>query len=551
LILDTDEGPEVQRLDSPTNLLLDSVNRTQNLVRGLFLEDTPRRRLEWGEKLYRAATRISLTPAQYEMIESHYEALQEIIDAATDPVLSGAHIFVQGSVRSRTAILPQPGAKGEHSDVDADAVVWLPYASQVAVDTFNALERRLREGSRTQRPPTRKNRCVRLHYKDDSPKFHMDVTPARNAAGNSGSKGEGALLVPDLKSGSWKPSAPVDFADWFADKCDSSLILAADEQRSLEEREKPFAKSTQEPLPDHEAYIDFNPLRAAIKLLKAHRDIMFLDESVCDLRPISIVITTLAARAYEQIARESVVAPRRSADALIEIVDRMPQFIAGPPGARVVCNPVITTENFAEKWRGPDGAALEAAFYDWHREAQAALKLGLWRFASQETLTEALEKSFGARAAGHRLGTTALPLTPIIRTRSARAPKEQFIAEMFPVALSHQLKIDCEVRNSGSLIGKLRNKSRTNRWLPYGRQLRFFVSSCNVPVPYDLFWKVRNVGPAATRKGQERGEIVRDAGRQWKDERTSFSGEHYVEAYVIKNGVCMAQDRIQVPIESQ
>jgi ABC-type branched-subunit amino acid transport system substrate-binding protein len=72
-----------------------------------------------------------------------------------------------------------------------------------------------------------------------------------------------------------------------------------------------------------------------------------------------------------------------------------------------------------------------------------------------------------------------------------------------------------------------------------------------VPVPYDLFWKVRNVGPAATRKGQERGEIVRDAGRQWKDERTSFSGEHYVEAYVIKNGVCMAQDRIQVPIESQ
>ena len=145
----------------------------------------------------------------------------------------------------------------------------------------------------------------------------------------------------------------------------------------------------------------------------------------------------------------------------------------------------------------------------------------------------------------------ASPISLVAPRQMARGPKEQFIADMFPVSLTHQLKIDCEVRKSGTLIGRLRNKSRINRWLPYGRKLRFFVSACGVSPPYDLYWKVRNVGPAAERKKQLRGEIVRDEGKQSRDETTSFSGEHYVEAYVVKDGVCVAKDRIPVPIESQ
>lgn len=301
----------MQILGSPAEQLLAKANRTQRLVRGLLLEDSPGRRQAWGKELYRAATRISLTPGQYDTIETHYEALQKIIDGTENPLLGGAHIFVQGSIRSRTTILPHPNAEGEHAEADADAVIWLRNASPAALDTYSALERCLREGTRTQRTPTRKNRCIRLHYRDDSPPFHMDVTPARNAAGNSATKGDGALVVPDTKTGGWKPSAPIAYADWFAEVCDASIILAQDEQQLLEKREKLRAKSTQEPLPDHESAIDFHPLRAAIKLLKAHRDTMFLPTAVRDLRPISIIITTLAARAYQQIAQESVMTPRR------------------------------------------------------------------------------------------------------------------------------------------------------------------------------------------------------------------------------------------------
>jgi hypothetical protein len=538
--------------DISTGTLLAKATHSQPLVRGLLLEDTPQSREIWGEELFLVANRLSLTPTQYDAIDGHYSALEGILSGGSDPRLAGAHIFVQGSIRARTAILPHPDATGEHAEVDADAVVWLPHADPSAMETYEAVERRLRDGTRTRLALRRKNRCLRLRYQDDNPAFHMDVTPARNAAGNHGSHGEGCLEVPDCSTQGWKPSAPTAYADWFANVCDASITLAADASQRLDEQARALAKATSDPLPDHESYIDFNPLRAAVKLLKAHRDTMFLPAPVRDLRPISIVLATLAARAYERIVAESVMSPRNPADALIEVVARMPQFIQGSPGRRVIANPVIDSENFAEKWCGTEGMRLEEAFYAWHREAVTAIKLGLWNFPSQEALHESIRVAFGRRPVPR--GTDGLMTRSVLAkavTPSVRAPKEQFIADMFPVMLTHQLSLDCEERKAGKLLNRLLNRGHLNRWLPYGRELQFFVRSCSVPQPYDLYWKVRNVGAAARRRNMERGEIVRDEGHRRRKETTDFSGEHYVEAYIVKNGVCVAKDRISVPIDSR
>jgi hypothetical protein len=107
------------------------------------------------------------------------------------------------------------------------------------------------------------------------------------------------------------------------------VSLAQGEQKLLEEE---LAKSTQDALPKYEEHVDFNPLRAIIKLLKAHRDTMFLPAAVADLRPISIIITTLAAQAYQLIAQESVISPRRSTDLLMEIVERSGLHTTAPNG---------------------------------------------------------------------------------------------------------------------------------------------------------------------------------------------------------------------------
>ena len=34
----------------------------------------------------------------------------------------------------------------------------------------------------------------------------------------------------------------------------------------------------------------------------------------------------------------------------------------------------------------------------------------------------------------------------------------------------------------------------------------------------------------------------------WRNERTLYTGDHYIEIYIVKNGVCVAQDRLEVPI---
>jgi hypothetical protein len=64
-------------------------------------------------------------------------------------------------------------------------------------------------------------------------------------------------------------------------------------------------------------------------------------------------------------------------------------------------------------------------------------------------------------------------------------------------------------------------------------------------------WKVLNRGDEAERRNTIRGEIISPnrAGNA-RHERTSFRGEHVVECYIIKDGIVVARDVIDVPIST-
>ena len=49
-------------------------------------------------------------------------------------------------------------------------------------------------------------------------------------------------------------------------------------------------------------------------------------------------------------------------------------------------------------------------------------------------------------------------------------------------------------------------------------------------------------------KNMLRGQIVKDNGTEIRNEDTNFEGAHFVECYIIKDGICVARDRIDVPI---
>lgn len=63
-------------------------------------------------------------------------------------------------------------------------------------------------------------------------------------------------------------------------------------------------------------------------------------------------------------------------------------------------------------------------------------------------------------------------------------------------------------------------------------------------------WKVTNRGEEAIRKDCIRGQIVADNGNEIRVESTNFRGEHFVECYIIKDGIVVAKDSIDVPIST-
>lgn len=119
---------------------------------------------------------------------------------------------------------------------------------------------------------------------------------------------------------------------------------------------------------------------------------------------------------------------------------------------------------------------------------------------------------------------------------------EQFIEDLFPINIKYSLRINCNVKANGWRVKKLRDLKR----IPFQRHLEFYIEDTNVPKPYSIYWKVRNLGEEAYRLNQIRGEIRK--GENKKRERSEFNGPHYVECYLVKNGVCVARDKIPVNI---
>lgn len=125
---------------------------------------------------------------------------------------------------------------------------------------------------------------------------------------------------------------------------------------------------------------------------------------------------------------------------------------------------------------------------------------------------------------------------------------EEFIEDKMSVDIRYELRIDCKVRQNGFLEHLLREMQRKHLPLKINKHLEFYIVRSNVPEPYDIYWKVKNVGDEAIRRDQIRGEIKRTNVAN-QIEQTNFRGAHFVECYIVKNGVCVARDRIQVPIE--
>lgn len=125
---------------------------------------------------------------------------------------------------------------------------------------------------------------------------------------------------------------------------------------------------------------------------------------------------------------------------------------------------------------------------------------------------------------------------------------EEFIESYFPVDIRYDLKIDCDIKQSGFREGSLREYLLKKIRLLPNKSLRFYFERIDVPPPFEVKWKVTNRGEQAIRRDCLRGQILDDFGNHERKESTNFSGSHFVECYIVKNNVVVARDIIDVPI---
>jgi hypothetical protein len=290
------------------------------------------RREEFRKLLQTVGESLDITETQYEAATKHYEAVSDWLKAQDSPLAAWSpHMYPQGSFRLGTVTKPV----NEDDEYDFDFVCELKALRENNV-TQSQLKKEL--GARLSANETyrrmldkERNRCWRLHYAD-SLRFHMDILPAiPNHRLSPGPTVAGAILIPDKELHAWQLSNPIGYAEWFKERMkvrrQAALVRLAESLRVRVDE-----------VPDYKIK---TPLQRAIQILKRHRDMMFKNDQ--EDRPISIIITTLAAHAYNN--EEDLL------DALEKIAAGMPRFIEQRNGVAWVPNPVNPEENFADKWQ--------------------------------------------------------------------------------------------------------------------------------------------------------------------------------------------------------
>lgn len=487
------------------------------------------------------AEKLQVPPSHRESAERSYHSVGEWLDRPDSSLQRHQpQVYPQGSFPLGTAIRPVTS----ENEYDVDVVCQLNGLSTAhwsQAKLKQAVGEELVAYARAyslQNEPEEKRRCWTLNYANGA-QFHMDILPAvpnasfvRDALLKDGvdvsqfDLTDTAIAITDQKSHGyrmvtqdWPVSNPKGYLSWFKSRMGTPIGKA-----------RMF--SAAEPLPDHRAR---TPLQLAIQILKRHRDLMFediSDEGVDpDDKPISIILTTLAAHAYRQETTIS--------GALGGILSGMDCYIEGRDGDVWIANPSYPLENFADRWR--ENPRLQQAFDRWLERARRDFRevvSALSKSAAEENLQGRFDKPSGRdvvlanswtgqerKAAKNQLGCAPhkhQPRWPSHLQGAVKIKRALFVAP------------DCR---------KTTFKSDDSP-LPKECKLRFHAET-TVPKPYEVHWQVTNSGEEAAQANQLRGNIfpAKTAGEGGlrQNESTAYRGSHSIECFIVKGGFLVAR----------
>jgi hypothetical protein len=133
------------------------------------------------------------------------------------------------------------------------------------------------------------------------------------------------------------------------------------------------------------------------------------------------------------------------------------------------------------------------------------------------------------------------------------SPDEQFIDSLYPIKINSDLKINFEKRitkNNGSFRSNILFDSIPRFFIEKRDKIIFKAKLSKEIGDFQTKWKVRNFGSEATSTGKLRGEILDDntSEKNCYSDAAAFTGDHFIECYIIKNNTCIAKERVEIPI---
>jgi hypothetical protein len=312
---------------------------------------------------------------------AEYNAVGDWLSQHAEPDGAGWHVYPQGSIVLGTVVRPLG-----RDEYDVDSVCQRGIAKQDTTQTAlkddigTALGNYVEARGGGDGAPVgceERKRCWTLSY---SQPFHLDVLPAIPAP----DRGPTAIRLTDRELVRWQHSDPKAFADWFRRSMAEELTA---KRSRLAEAER----TAPEDIPEYRVR---TTLQRVVQVLKHHRSMYFANYP--DLRPASILVTTLAAHSYR--GEQDLYA------ALLETVELMPDYIERDGGRWSVPNPVEDRENFADKWNTEP--QLARGFHEWLRQLEVDLR-GADEARGLDRIADRLSESFGAdhvKKAARRIG---------------------------------------------------------------------------------------------------------------------------------------------------
>ena len=309
------------------------------------------------------------------LAQNRYESIGKWLKRDGSKVaLYNPEIYPQGSFRLGTVTRPI----SEKDEYDLDLV------SELSLDKDAITQQMLKNlvgqeiksyahDKNIKSPVKEGRRCWTLDYADVV-QFHIDILPAIPDAEMLKQLLEEKGYIPSNLSDfaiaitdnthhnydqidfEWPRSNPRGYAEWFRSRMKTRFDIIR--KTYLMERQV-------EDVPDYKIK---TPLQQSIQICKRHRDIWFEVNKFRyheKAKPISIIPTTLAARAYNNEADLQ--------EALWNIVSNMHRHIKRDiNGAACILNPVDPLENFADKWQ--EDPIRERCFQDWLEQLQNDLR---------------------------------------------------------------------------------------------------------------------------------------------------------------------------------